>query len=46
MGFLETANIIAAVEKEFGIRFKTPELLRLRNVGDLQRAIDHKVKNR
>lgn len=36
-------NVITAVEKEFGIRFKTLELLKLKNIGDLQRIIDQKI---
>jgi acyl carrier protein len=41
---LNHVRILTAVEKEFGIRFKTLEVLRLRNVGDLQKAIDLKMK--
>lgn len=35
--------IILAVEKEYGIRFKLPEILRLNNLGDMQTFIDKKV---
>ncbi len=36
---LSHARIILAVEEEFGLHFKTAELLRLSNVGDLQALI-------
>lgn len=36
-------GVIAAVEKEYGIRFKTLEVVRLKNVGELQAAIDRKT---
>jgi len=32
--------IITAIEKEYGIRFKLPEILRLNNLGDLQTLIN------
>ena len=35
--------VILAVEKEYGIRFKLPEILRLNNLGDMQTFIDKKV---
>ncbi len=37
---LSHGNIICAVEAEYGVRFKTLELLKLRNVGDLQALVD------
>lgn len=37
---LNHARVIAAVEEEFGIRFRTLELIALRNVGGLQELID------
>jgi acyl carrier protein len=37
-------GLISAVEKEYGIRFKTLEVIHLKNVGDLQAAIDKKAK--
>ncbi len=37
---LNHIKVIMAVEKEYRIRFKTPELLQLRNIGDLQLLID------
>ena len=36
-------GIIAAVEKEYGIRFRTLEIIRLQTVGDLQAAVDKKL---
>jgi len=36
------AQVIAAVEAEYGIRLKTLEVLRLRSVGDLQKLVDSK----
>ena len=41
---LAHVGIIAAVEKEYGIRFKTLEMLRFKNVGELQATIDKKTK--
>ena len=35
--------ILAAVEKEYGIRFKTLEVIKFKTVGDLQAAIDRKI---
>lgn len=40
---LRHVSILAAVEKEFSIRLKTIEVLRLQNVGELQRLIDRKL---
>lgn len=40
---LSHVNIILAVEKDFGIRFKNTEILRLKNVGDLQKLLDMKI---
>jgi acyl carrier protein len=36
---LNHVNVIAAVEEHFGVRFKTAEVLRLKNLGDLQRLV-------
>jgi acyl carrier protein len=41
---LAHVGIISAVEKDYGIRFKTLEVIRIKNVGELQAAIDKKVK--
>lgn len=35
--------ILAAVEKEYGIRFKIAEILRLKNLGDLQLLVNSKT---
>jgi acyl carrier protein len=40
---LNHGRIIAAVEDGFGVRFKTAEIIRLRNVGDLQALVDQKT---
>lgn len=41
---LNHINIILAVEKEFNIRFKNIEILRLRNIGDLQDLLNKKLQ--
>jgi acyl carrier protein len=35
--------LLAAVEHEFGVRFRTLEVLRLKDVGDLQALVDRKL---
>lgn len=40
---LSHVNVILAVEKHFGVRFKNIEMLKLRNVGDLQHLVDAKL---
>lgn len=40
---LSHINVVAAVEKHFGVRFKNAEVLRLKNIGDLQRLVDSKL---
>ena len=40
---LNHINVLLAVEEHFKTRFKTTELLNLRNVGDLQRLVDSKT---
>ena len=37
---LRHAQIIAAIETEFQVRFRTLEVLRLKNIGELQALID------
>ena len=37
---LSHVNVILAVEKRFGVRFKNIEVLKLKNVGDLQRLVN------
>ena len=39
---LSHINVILEVEKHYNVRFKNLEILRLKNVGDLQRLIDSK----
>lgn len=41
---LNHVNVILAVEKQFNIRFKNIEVLKLKNVGDLQKLVDLKLK--
>ena len=41
---LNHINVILAVEKHYSIRFKNLEILRLKNVGDLQRLVDTKLQ--
>lgn len=40
---LNHVRVILAVEKEFEIRLKGLEVLRLKNIGDLQDLIDSKI---
>jgi acyl carrier protein len=40
---LNHVNIILAVEKNFDVKFKSYEVLRLKNVGDLQKLVDLKL---
>jgi acyl carrier protein len=40
---LSHINLVLAVEKRFGVRFKGVEVLRLKSVGDLQRLLDFKL---
>jgi acyl carrier protein len=39
---LRHVQIIAAVEKEYGVHFRTLEVIRVRNLGQLQDLIDRK----
>ncbi len=41
---LNHVNVILAVEKKFNIRFKNIEVLKLKNVGDLQKLVDMKLQ--
>lgn len=41
---LSHVRILAAVERELGIKFKALETLRLKNIGDLQALVDKKLK--
>ncbi|MGE5679379.1 MAG: acyl carrier protein [Bacillota bacterium] len=40
---LSHVNVILAVEKEFNLRFKSMEVLKLKKVGDLQKLVDSKL---
>lgn len=39
---LRHIGIVAAVEREFGIRFRRLEIIGLKSVGELQRLVDRK----
>ena len=41
---LNHANVIFAIEKAFGVRFSSVEVLKLKNLGDLQRLLDSKLQ--
>jgi acyl carrier protein len=43
---LTHTNVILAIENHFGVRFKSREVLALKNLGDLQRLVDSKVADR
>ena len=40
---LNHVRVLAAVEKEFAVQFRSLEILRLKNVGDLQKLVDKKL---
>ena len=40
---LSHVNVVLAVEGRFGVHFRNLEVLRLKNVGDLQRLVDSKL---
>ncbi len=40
---LNHLNVILAIEKEYGIKFKSIEILKLKNLGELQQLIDKKT---
>jgi acyl carrier protein len=40
---LNHVRILSAIEKEFDIRFKSLEVLRLKNIGELQALVDRKL---
>jgi len=40
---LNHVMILAAIEKEYGTRFKIREVLRLNNLGDLQDLVNSKI---
>jgi acyl carrier protein len=41
---LSHVRILAAVEREYGIRFRGLEVLRLKNVGELQALVERKTQ--
>jgi acyl carrier protein len=41
---LNHINVILAIEKEYNIRFKNIEILRLKNVLELQSLVDSKIQ--
>jgi acyl carrier protein len=43
---LSHLKILSAVEKEYGVRFASLEIIRLKNVGELQALTDRKVAAR
>jgi acyl carrier protein len=40
---LNHINVILAIEKEFKIKFKGAEILRIKNIGELQQLIDTRL---
>lgn len=40
---LNHINIVLAIEKEYNIRFKGMEILKVANLGELQKLVDSKV---
>ncbi|MBU2494168.1 MAG: acyl carrier protein [Bacteroidetes bacterium] len=40
---LNHINVILAVEENFNVKFRSMELLRLKNIGDLQKLLDSKL---
>ena len=43
---LSHVTVLLAVEKHFAVRFQSREVLKLKNIGDLQRLVDSKVQGR
>jgi acyl carrier protein len=41
---LNHLNVIIAVEQHFGVRFKNFEVLKLKNIGELQRLLNSKLQ--
>jgi len=41
---LNHVNVILAVENHFRVRFKPVEVLKLKNIGDLQRLVSSKLE--
>jgi len=42
---LSHITILTAIEKEYGVRFKTVEILSLKNLGDLQTLVNRKTED-
>ncbi len=42
---LNHVRVIVAVEKEFNVKLKGLEILRLKNIGELQKLVDSKLTN-
>ncbi|GAB4139509.1 MAG: hypothetical protein Fur0015_10360 [Ignavibacteriales bacterium] len=40
---LNHVNVITAIEKGYDVRFKSIEVLKCKNVGDLQKLVDSKI---
>lgn len=40
---LKHVQLLAAVEREFGVRFKTLEVMRLKNIGELDALVHKKL---
>ena len=40
---LNHANIIVAIENKYSVRFKGFEILKCKNIGDLQKLVDLKI---
>ncbi|MBU0561902.1 MAG: acyl carrier protein [Bacteroidetes bacterium] len=40
---LNHVNVILAIEKEYNLRFKSLEVLKCKNIGDLQKLVDSKL---
>jgi len=40
---LNHINVILAIEKEYSVRFKSIEVLKCKNIGDLQKLCDSKI---
>ncbi|MGD0947506.1 MAG: acyl carrier protein [Candidatus Binatia bacterium] len=40
---LSHINVILAIEKEYTVKFKSLEILKVKNIGQLQRLIDSKL---
>jgi len=40
---LNHINVILAIEKDYGLRFKGYEVLKCKNIGDLQKLVDSKT---